>query len=360
MYDRADGRITRRHRVELDIAGAVTPVPELTGLARPDVVLLNDDDLSYAKIRLDEHSLRTVIAGIGEFADSLPATLCWAAAWDMTRDAEMSTQDFLALVITGAPSVRDIAVLGPLLRMVRQAVRLYADPSWRPAAQAQLDETLRSWLLAAEPGSDRQLAYAEALAAAAISPASLDLLAGLLDGTATVDGLAVDTELRWQLLRRLVSRGLAGPDAIEAELDRDRTDAGERHAQACLAAIPTAAAKENAWAAITGGALPNATFRAALLGFASPDQEELLAPFADRFYAALPQMWSDGASDMAQFFATAGYPSSVISQQAVDATDEYIERARPAPALARLLSEGRDEVARALRCQQLSIQASSR
>jgi aminopeptidase N len=360
LYDRADGRITRRHRVELDVAGAVTPVPELTGLARPDVVLLNDDDLSYAKIRLDEHSLRTVIAGIGEFADSLPATLCWAAAWDMTRDAEMSTQDFLALVITGAPSVRDIAVLGPLLRMVRQAVRLYADPSWRPAAQAQLDETLRSWLLAAEPGSDRQLAYAEALAAAAISPASLDLLAGLLDGTATVDGLAVDTELRWQLLRRLVSRGLAGPDAIEAELDRDRTDAGERHAQACLAAIPTVAAKEDAWAAITGGALPNATFRAALLGFASPDQEELLAPFADRFYAALPQMWSDGASDMAQFFATAGYPSSVISQQAVDATDEYIERARPAPALARLLSEGRDEVARALRCQQLSIQASSR
>jgi aminopeptidase N len=360
LYDRADGRITRRHRVELDIAGAVTPVPELVGQARPDVVLVNDDDLTYAKIRLDEYSLGTVISSIGEFTDSLPATLCWAAAWDMTRDAEMSTQDFLALVTTGGPTVSDIAVLEPLLRMAGQAVRQYADPAWRPTARTQLDETLRGWLVAAEPASDTQLAYAEALAGAATSPASLDLLAGLLEGSVAVEGLAVDTELRWQLLRRLVSRGLAGPDAIEAELDRDRTDAGERHAQTCLAAIPTAAAKARAWAAITGGELANATFRAVLRGFADPDQAELLAPYSGRFYAALPQMWSDGASDMAQFFARVGYPSSVITQQAVDATAEYIERARPAPALARLLSEGRDEVARALRCQQRSVAASGR
>jgi aminopeptidase N len=192
----------------------------------------------------------------------------------------------------------------------------------------------------------------------ALSPDDVALLAGLLDGSATIEGLTVDTELRWQFLRRLVSRGTAGRDAVEAELARDRTDAGERYAQTCLAAIPTAEAKAGAWAAITGGTLPNATFRAALRGFNDLDQDELLAPYAERFFQALPAMWSDGASDMAQFFTKTAYPASAISEQAIDATTDYIDRAGPAPAQARLLAEGRDDVARALRCRARSIRAS--
>jgi aminopeptidase N len=357
LYDRSDGALSRRSRVEVDIAGAVTEVPELVGQARPDLILVNDDDLTYAKIRLDEHSLRTAITSIGEFSRSLPATLCWAAAWDMTRDAEMSTQQFLSLVRAGATSIGEISVLERVLGQTGLAVRRFADPAWRPAAVTQLDETLRGWLLAAEPGSDHQLAYAQALAGAAITPESLDLLAGLLDGTATVAGLAVDTELRWQFLRRLVSRGIATPDAIDSELDRDKTDAGERHAQTCLAAVPTPEAKAAAWAAITSGALPNATFRATLRGFADLDQDDLLAAYAERFFAALPAMWQDGASDMAQFFAKVGYPASAISQQAIDAARAYVEQASPTPALARLLAEGRDDVARALRCRDRSRRA---
>ena len=131
-------------------------------------------------------------------------------------------------------------------------------------------------------------------------------------------GLAVDTELRWQLLHRLVSRGLAGPQAIDAELARDATDAGERYAQMCRAAIPAPEAKAASWAAIVSGTLPNATFRAVLRGFADPDQDDLLAPYAERYFAALPGMWQDGASDMAQFFARVAYPATVISQQAMD------------------------------------------
>jgi aminopeptidase N len=168
----------------------------------------------------------------------------------------------------------------------------------------------------------------------------------------------VDTELRWQFLHRLVSRGAAGPDAVDAELTSDHTDAGERWAQACLASIPTAAAKASAWAAITSRTLANATFRATLDGFTDVDQDDLLAPYAEKFFAALPAMWSDGASDMAQYFTKFGYPLSVITQGAIDAADEYIARQHPAPALARLLAEGRDDVARALRCRNRSIRAS--
>ncbi len=358
LYDRGAQGIQRRLSHEVDIDGAVTEVPQLVGQARPDLILVNDEDLTYAKIRLDDRSLRTVVGGISEIIASLPATLCWAAAWDMTRDAEMSTQDYLALVGSGALSITEIPVLERVLLQAGLALRRYADPDWRAEALTTYDDALRSWLLAAEPGSDRQLAFAQALAGVAVTRTGLGLLSGLLDGSATIDGLVVDTELRWQLLRRLVSRGIAGPDAVQAELTADPTDAGERHAQTCLAAVPTAGAKERAWAAITGGALPNAMFRAALRGFSDLDQDELLAPYAQRFFDALPAMWSDGASDMAQFFVRIGYPASVISQEAIDATTAYIDRARPAPALARLLSEGRDDVVRALRCRECSVRMS--
>ena len=356
LYDRAghaqDGsKLSRRRRIELDISGAVTEVTELVGERRPELVLVNDDDLTYAKIRLDDHSLRTVIASISELADPLAAALCWSAAWDMTRDAEMRTRDFLDLVTSGAPSITEMTVLVRLLRSIGLAVRRYSDPARRDAALGQLEDALYGWLLAAAPGSDHQLAWAKALAGVATSAASLELLAGLLAGTESIDGLAVDTDLRWEILHRLVSRGVAGPTEIEAELDRDRTDAGERHAESCFAAIPTAEAKAAAWAKITGGELPNATFRAVLRGFRDPDQDELLVPYGDRFYAALAGMWRDGVSDMAQFFAEIGYPDA-ISQDTIDATDAYIAAADPIPPLRRLLLERRDDVVRALRCQQ--------
>jgi aminopeptidase N len=357
LYDRTGAdSVTRRHQVELDVDGAVTEVPELVGQLRPDLILVNDDDLTYAKIRLDEHSLHTLIADIGGLQDQLAAALCWAAVWDMTRDGEMRARDFVALVLSGAPSVRQVAVLERVLTQASTAVRRYAHPSWRQEGLAQLEVAARNWLAAAEPGSDHQLVYARALAGTATAPESLDLLAGLLDGSATIDGLAVDTELRWQLLQRLVSRGAAGPDQIEAELERDRTDAGERHAQSCLAAIPTAEAKAAAWRKITDGSLPNAVFRAALRGFKDADQDDLLAPYVARYYDALAGLWRSGITDMAQFFTEVAYPDFVVSQQGIAATDEYIARADPAPALRRLLTERRDDVARALRCRQRDAQ----
>ena len=351
LYDKTSDGITRRHRVELDVTGAVTEVPELVGQQRPDLVLVNDDDLSYTKVRLDEHSLRTVITSIDQIRDPLAAALCWAAAWDMTRDAEMSSSDFLALVKRGAPSLTQMTVLERVLGTTGVAVRRYADPKRRAEELADLDQALREWLQAAEPGSDHQLAYAQAISGIATSQQSLELLAGLLDGSVVLDGLTVDTELRWQLLHRLVSRGVAGPDKIEAELDTDRTDAGERHAASCFAAIPTAEAKTAAWAKITSGELPNATFRSVLRGFQDIDQDELLTAYTDSFFNALADVWKDGVSDMAQFFAQVAYPVNVVRQETIDATDDYIVRANPIPALHRLLIEQRDDVARALRCQ---------
>ncbi len=113
------------------MTGERTEITELAGARRPDLVLVNDDDLTYAKIRLDDHSLGTLIQAIGEFRDPLPAALAWSAAWDMCRDAEMAARDYVRLVLLGVDSVTDISVTQTLLRQAAQAVRRFADPSWR-------------------------------------------------------------------------------------------------------------------------------------------------------------------------------------------------------------------------------------
>jgi aminopeptidase N len=258
--------------------------------------------------------------------------------------------------------VTDISVVQTLLRQAGQAVRRFADPGWRETGLALMADALRGLLHEAEPGSDTQLAYVRAFAVTAMAQDDLALLAGLLDGSVVLDGLTVDTELRWALLGRLVSRCYRGFGAneINAELARDATDAGERHAAACRAAIPTAEAKQDAWDLLVSGEQGLATFRATLSGFADPDQPELVNPYREKYFAAVADAWRTWSSAMAQDFVSGAYTVGAISEETVRATDEYIAATDPPAALRRLLSEGRDDVLRALRCQAKDGQARDR
>jgi aminopeptidase N len=351
LYDRTGAGLVRRRRVETDIAGECTVLPELAGEPQPDLVLVNDDDLTYAKMRLDSRSLATLITSIGEFTESLPAALCWASAWDMCRDAEMAARHYVQLVSSGVDHAEDISVVQTLLRQAATALRRFTDPAWRPRGANEAAGTLLGLAERAAPGSDRQLAYVQAFAILASSRSDLALLSGLLDGSAYMDSLVVDTELRWRLLHRLCSQGAAGPAEIDAELRRDSTDAGERRAATCRAAIPEPEAKEAAWQAIISGTLPNAAFRATLNGFNDPDQAELLAPYATRYFDVVGDIWANWSSDMAQWFTTNAYPLSQISEHTVSLTDDYLDRTDPPAGLRRLLLENRDSIQRALRCQ---------
>jgi aminopeptidase N len=360
LYDRTEAGLSRRLRVETDIAGPRTVIPELAGQRRPDLVLVNDDDLTYAKIRLDEHSLQTLIeASIGLFPESLPAALCWTAAWDMCRDGEMAARDYVRLVLSGVSSVADIGVVQTLLRQASQATHRFADPGWRDTGLALMAGALRELLAAAPAGSDAQLAYVRAFAGVATSADDLALLAQLLDGSVRLDGLSVDTDLRWALLGRLVSRGARspsgsgsfGPAEIDAELARDATDAGQRHAATCRAAIPTAEAKRETWQTLVSGELTIATFRATLAGFVDLDRPDLIEPYRGDYFAVVGKVWRDWSSAMAQDFVSGAYLVCPLSPDTVQATDDYIARADPPDALRRLLIEGRDDVLRALRCQ---------
>jgi aminopeptidase N len=350
LYSLVEGALVRTKRVELDVVGARTAVPALIGEAQPDLVLVNDDDLTYAKVRLDERSLRTLVnGGIVAFAESLPRALCWSAAWDMTRDAEMATRDYVRLVVSGIHSVNDLTVLQTVLRQARLAVQQYADPAWRAEGLSLLADRLRQLIAEAEPGSDHQLAYLNAFTAVATSPDDLAFLSGILDGTGAPEGLAVDTDLRWTLTHGLVAGGVLGVADIEAELARDATATGERSAALCRASIPTPEGKAGAWSAIVEGALSGAELRSTIVGFMDPRHVELLEPYGDRYFDEVGRLWKTWTSDMAQNFAIGCYPALLISQETVDRTQEYVASSQPPHALRRLLLEGADAVGRALR-----------
>ncbi|MEU3185703.1 aminopeptidase N [Streptomyces sp. NPDC006923] len=347
-----NGKLVRTSRIELDVAGELTEVPFPANTPRPAVVLLNDDDLSYAKVRLDEESLRVVTEHLGDFTESLPRALCWASAWDMVRDGELATRDYLELVLSGIAKESDIGVVQSLHRQVKLALDLYAAPEWRETGLTRWTDATLAHLRAADPAGDHQLAWARAFAATARTPQQLDLLQGLLDGTESVEGLAVDTELRWAFVHRLASIGLHDEEEIAAEYERDKTAAGERHAASARAARPSAEAKAEAWASVVeSDKLPNALQEAVIGGFVQTDQRELLAPYTEKYFAVVGDVWESRSHEMAQQIAVGLYPSLQVSRETLEATDAWLASAGPNAALRRLMSEARSGVERALKAQ---------
>ncbi|MCM2391978.1 aminopeptidase N [Streptomyces albipurpureus] len=355
-----NGKLVRTERIELDVDGELTAVPFPPHTARPAVVLLNDDDLSYAKVRLDERSLSVVTEHLGDFTASLPRALCWASAWDMTRDGELATRDYLSLVLSGIGKESDIGVVQSLHRQVKLAIDLYAAPEWREAGLTQWTDATLAHLRSAAAGSDHQLAWARAFAATARTPQQLDLLRALLEGSQSIEGLAVDTELRWVFVERLAATGVLDEDDIAAEYERDKTAAGERHAATARAARPTEAAKAEAWASVVeGDTLPNSMQESVIHGFVQTDQRELLAPYGEAFFAAVKGVWESRSHEMAQQIAVGLYPSLQVSAATLDATDAWLKAAEPNAALRRLVSESRAGVERALKAQAADAAAAS-
>ncbi len=352
LYDSENGRLVRRTSVETDVNGERTEVSALVGQKQPDLVLLNDGDLTYAKIRLDERSLATVVNGIDTLDDSLARALCWGAAWDMTRDAEMAATDFVTLVLRGIGQETDLMAVSRLPMYAKQAVTQYSNPATRDRLRATWEQGLSELLDAAEAGSDHQLAFARAYAAAAHSDEALARLAGLLDGSVTVEGLAVDTDLRWTLLQSLAANGNAERDRIEEELGRDNTISGQESAAAALAVRPTADAKEQAWRdAVVRDDVANETQRSIALAFNVAGQDEVLKPFVSRYLDVASSIWEEKGVQRASVVLEWMFPKALANQETLDTVDAWLATSEANPAAKRYVREGRADIARALAAQ---------
>ncbi len=353
FYRLQDDALVRIHHIELDVDGDRTDVPQLTGRAQPDLVLLNDDDLAYAKIRLDARSLQTAVAHLSKIADPLARSLVWGAAWDQTRDAESAASDYVDLVLGNIGAETESTTVRTTLAQLLLTANAYVAPERREATRARVADALWELARTAAPGSDSQLQFTTAFASASATPAQWEIVRRLRAGEETLDGLAIDTDLSWQLLVALAAGGQASAAEIEAALSADNTAKGGEFAAQAKAALPDPGAKRTAWASlIEQGDLPNTIVRAAAAGFVHPTSVPLLADYVTPYFDMLLPIWESRSYQIANYLIVGLYPAALANAALRDATRAWLEAHGDAPAaLRRLVSENLAGVERALAVQ---------
>ncbi len=351
LYDIAGDAITLRTSVELDVVGALTLVPELVGQKVADLLLINDRDLSYAKLRFDPRSLATLKTHLGKVSDPLTRALCWAAVWDMHRDGEISSNDFLDIAFAGIPGENDDAVVSITLSQMYTSVEAYSTDAARDAMRLKLANGLEALTKSASPGSDLQLLFARAFAQNAVTPAHIQSVRALLNGSAP--GLIVDTDQRWFFIIALTERGAVERAEIEAELVRDNTTSGNCFFETAIAAMPTHEAKEYAWKKIVNEDIQTSIRSALVAGFQRPIQREILSSYIDRYFECIIDVWSSKSYEGAAKVVSGLYPTWVLSQSTIDKTRDWLDTTgKDAPAVMRkLVIEAQDGLVRALRVQ---------
>jgi aminopeptidase N len=209
-------------------------------------------------------------------------------------------------------------------------------------------------MVAAPDGSDHQPRIRSRIHRHASSPADLGFVGELLAGESSLEGLVVDDELRWSMLQRLVITGVAGDREIDAELERDNTATGIRHAQLVRAARPTAEAKSLAWdEALNDESLANHLLAATIGGIMISEQRELLRPHVEQYFDSIASTWQRRTPEMAQQIVSGLYPILLVEPATITLTEDFLHHHPDLPTGAkRLVAEALDGVLRAMRCQE--------
>ncbi|WP_434620934.1 aminopeptidase N [Arthrobacter sp. A5] len=388
------GNLVRTDSVLLDVCGTVTQVPGLAGKPQPALLLINDEDLTYAKVRLDTVSEAMVLARLDRLTDPMARTLCWSALWNAARDAVLPAMDYVGAVRRFAPEEGDVGVLASLLENARFAVQRYFPAEDRDGGRRDLLAAVVDGLRVAVPGSDHQLVWVRSLAALGENiPEAGPLIRGLLEGNATADpvpisglpisgirvdgtGLPVsgptpDSELRWSLWLALAATGNATASELDAELARDPSSSAQAGHRKAMSARPLAEVKEQVWReAVLETGLSNTLLSAAIDGFmlAPP---ELLAPFVERYFDMIADVWAARSIELSSRIVRGLYPAAQdmavqdsaeqhagssqapLQHPVVLRTDRWLTANDHAPAaLRRIILEQRDHLLRALRVQE--------
>ena len=351
LFDIQGSKLVRRTSVELDVAGALTEVTAFAGQKCADLVLINDKDQTYAKLRFDERSIATMKSHLGSLDDSLARGLIWASLWDSCRDGELSATDYIAIALAALKNESDISIVSATLGQIDTALWAFAHPSHRAALRLQVATAIEAALDAAKAGSDHQLQFAKGFANTAITPAQLERIKAILGGSIT--GLTIDAELRWFLFICGVKRGVFGPADIEKELALDKTAHGKQYGAMAYAQIPSKEAKATAFSSITTDDLSNTIHSYKCRGFNDPLHTEILSDFVDEYFDVLLKVWETKGYEIAETTATLLFPSWVISEATVKKAQHWLDVTGKdaSHSLRRTILESRDAMVRALKAQ---------
>jgi aminopeptidase N len=354
MFQLVGGRLERNGEIEIDVAGPITSVSQLLGEMKPDLLLINDKDLAYAKIRLDDGSWTVALENLSGISDSLARTMIWSAAWDTTRDAEAKPRDFIQLVLDHIGSETESTTVTTLLRQLVTTATLYVAEDRRTETIEHIALSLIELAEAAEAGSDNQLQFAKFVAQFATTDKQLDWLDALVSGQNALTGLTVNGDLRWEILLGLAVGTRADPDRIAAELEQDNTANGKKFAAAALAAISTPEAKLQAWIELTERTeYSNTLISSASASFGRVSDTKLLEIYADKYMSMAQRIWEERSYQIASYLLTNLYPIALANKSLADKTQKLIDSsfAQSKPAFRRTLVENLAGLERGIKAQ---------
>ncbi|MSY94100.1 MAG: aminopeptidase N, partial [Actinobacteria bacterium] len=351
LFDISGNALVKRKSVPLDVSGALTEVSELHGEKEADLVLINDGDLSYAKLRFDDRSIATLKSHLGGLNEPLARALIWASLWDSVRDGELSTSDYIAIALNALGTETDISIVSATTTNITTAIWQYSSPAHRDALRKKVAEAFNTFLKSSASGSDHQLAFARGFAEAAATPEQSKEILEILNGS--IKGLTVDAEIRWHLVICAVKRGILGATDIDTELAKDNTAHGKQYGALAHAAIPTEQAKASAFKSVTSAKLSNTIHSYTCRGFNVAMQSDLLTPYIDQYFAILIDLWTNAGYEIAETTATLLFPGFNVSEDTLAKAQKWLDvTGKDAPsALRRVIIEGRDALARSLRAQ---------
>ena len=349
LFDIKGDALTRRESIEVDIAGDLTEIKELAGKKAADLLLINDKDQTYAKLRFDDRSVATMKKYLGQLDDSLARGLIWASLWDSTRDGELSASDYIEIALNALKGETDISMITATFTQIDTAIWAYLAPKNRDAVRLSVANTAQELLAGAKPGSDAQLQYARAFANNAFTPAQFESLKAMLNGS--VDGLLMDADQRWFVFLCGVKRGIFGVSDIQSEGDRDKTAHGKQYVAYAHAALPNHEAKAAAFKSITTDDLSNTIHSYKCRGFNENIHCDLLEAFVDEYFDAILKVWSNKGYEIAETTATLTFPTWAISDETVKKAQHWLDVTGKdaSAALRRTVAEGRDAMTRSLK-----------
>ena len=340
--DEESGKVVRTDRIELDVAGEATTVTGAAGKPRPQFLLTNDDDLTYTKLRFDDESLAFATANLYRFDDALARAVIWLALWDMTRDGELAASDFIDTTLKLLSTETESTTFRYALACLSTTVWHYTDRTKRAAIAQHTAQALLDLAKQAPAGSDMQFQLISAYLTYGVEgdSAFADTVRGLISGSRVLEGLELDNNFRWSLVRALSSINAIDEEDIQRELEKKDTTENREFALAARAARATADAKAWAWnEALHDEVLTNSQLESVASGFASTPSPELAEPYVKEYFDSAEWIWNHKTFHMAEALLEGLYPRYADPATLVELGDKWLASHADADnALRRLIS----------------------
>ncbi len=358
FYQLEGQKLIQTQQFDLDVDGQITELKAAAGLKQPDLILINDQDLAYAKIRLDPQSQAAAMKYLSSIESATARAVLWGSLWDCTRDGEIPARHFVDLVLDHIGQETNSTTLRTQLLNLELTLESYLAPETAQEIRVRTADRLWELTCQAPADSDSQLQLLRSFCRAAQTPQQLDQIEDLLSGQKSLAGLKIDTDLTWTLVTALAAGGRRSEEDIDRYLAQDNTANGQQAAATARAAIPTPAAKEQLWQqVILDNSLSNTLQRAGIAGFFLGNNKDLFDPYISRYFQAIEGIWRRRSHEISQTIILGLFPRN-YSEDLLQATEQYLAGlAEDAAALHRQISECRDAVLRALKAQQVDRQA---